>query len=266
MSGRSIHNPREFTIDSLAAETGISVRNIRAYRNRGLLPAPEKRGRIGIYTDVHASRLRIIAELLERGFSIANIEELLSAWQSGRNLESVLGFETALTKPQVDEVPTVFNLTELKRLFGKQLTPELIGKIVDLDLLRLNGLQFIAPRPSMVEIGAALVKLGFPLADMLEIVSDLRQHLEQTSQSMVQIIERDMFGPAGASVSRIPQDPEQLAETIWELRRIVDKAVLSELGRSLDIAIKQRLGDILGQVIPSYAATQGKTPATRRPG
>ena len=57
--------PQEFSIDALARETGSTVRNIRAYQDRGLLPPPERRGRKGIYNDAHLSRLRIINRLLE---------------------------------------------------------------------------------------------------------------------------------------------------------------------------------------------------------
>jgi len=50
-------NHKEFTIDELAREAGSTVRNVRAYQDRNILPPPEKRGRTGIYTDVHLARL-----------------------------------------------------------------------------------------------------------------------------------------------------------------------------------------------------------------
>ena len=37
--------PEEVTIDELARLTGATVRNIRAYQSRGLLPPPEIRAR-----------------------------------------------------------------------------------------------------------------------------------------------------------------------------------------------------------------------------
>ena len=79
----AIEAQKEFTIDELAREASSTVRNVRAYQDRGLLPPPEKRGRTGIYTDVHLARLKIIGALLERGFTINNIRDLLVAWQEG---------------------------------------------------------------------------------------------------------------------------------------------------------------------------------------
>ncbi|HVZ69581.1 MAG TPA: MerR family transcriptional regulator, partial [Rhizomicrobium sp.] len=67
----------EFTIDELAREAGTTVRNVRAYQEKGLLPPPEKRGRVGIYGNAHLARLRLISPLLERGYSLANVAELI---------------------------------------------------------------------------------------------------------------------------------------------------------------------------------------------
>ena len=38
------------TIDQLADATGVSVRTIRFYSGKGLLPAPRLRGRTGLHT------------------------------------------------------------------------------------------------------------------------------------------------------------------------------------------------------------------------
>ena len=69
----------EYSIDELARVAGTTVRNVRAYQDRGILPPPERRGRNGIYNHTHLARLRIIGQLLARGYSIANIGELIEA-------------------------------------------------------------------------------------------------------------------------------------------------------------------------------------------
>jgi hypothetical protein len=55
------------TIDQLAREAGTTVRNVRAYQERGLLPPPDREGRVGVYGEGHLARLRLIASLAERG-------------------------------------------------------------------------------------------------------------------------------------------------------------------------------------------------------
>ena len=57
----------EYTVDELARVSDTTVRNVRAYQDRGLLAPPEKRGRVGIYDDTHVARLKLINHLLARG-------------------------------------------------------------------------------------------------------------------------------------------------------------------------------------------------------
>ncbi|MFX8301261.1 MerR family transcriptional regulator, partial [Acinetobacter baumannii] len=57
---------REFTIDELARAAETTVRNVRSYQDRGLIDPPERRGRVGIYTQAHLGRLKLINHLLAR--------------------------------------------------------------------------------------------------------------------------------------------------------------------------------------------------------
>src|ERR1700755_2542789 len=91
--------PPEFTTDELARAAGTTVRNIRSYQDRGLIDPPERRGRVGIYTQTHLGRLRLIHHLLARGYTLANIMELLKAIVEGHDLRSILGLETAISSP-----------------------------------------------------------------------------------------------------------------------------------------------------------------------
>jgi DNA-binding transcriptional MerR regulator len=119
----SEHNA-EYSIDELARVAGATVRNVRAYQDRGILPPPERRGRSGIYTDAHLARLRMIGQLLGRGYSIANIGELIAAWEQGQDVSQLLGLESAITSPWSDETPSYYEALELLSFFGKDVTQE----------------------------------------------------------------------------------------------------------------------------------------------
>jgi DNA-binding transcriptional MerR regulator len=86
-------------IEDLAYRSGTTVRTIRAYQDRGLLPPPGRRGRANVYDASHLARLRQIAGLLQRGFTLASIKELLEAWDTGRGLGAVLGLDDAAGRP-----------------------------------------------------------------------------------------------------------------------------------------------------------------------
>ena len=83
----------ELTIDELARETGMTVRNIRSHASRGLLPPPEVRGRTGYYGPEHVARLQLVTGLQQQGFNLAAIRSLVSG-PSAPNSGSVSGTGT----------------------------------------------------------------------------------------------------------------------------------------------------------------------------
>src|SRR5438067_13395557 len=93
----------DYRIDDLAREAGTTVRNVRVYQERGLLPPPRRSGRVSIYGDAHLARLRLIGQLLDEGYTFSHIAQFIDAWQEGRDLGDVLGLEEALAGPWSDE-------------------------------------------------------------------------------------------------------------------------------------------------------------------
>src|SRR5271169_3998011 len=101
------------TIEQLAADSGMTVRNIRAHRARGLLPAPEVRERIGYYGPEHLSRLRLIARMQGDGFNLKAIERLLDAGNA--RPEQLLSLTDVIRTPYQSEEPRVFSSEELQQ-------------------------------------------------------------------------------------------------------------------------------------------------------
>ena len=69
----------QLTVDELAARVGVTVRNVRAYSARGLLPPPRMVGRTGYYGREHVARLLLVREMLAEGYSLAMIERTLAS-------------------------------------------------------------------------------------------------------------------------------------------------------------------------------------------
>jgi len=92
-AGGAVHDRRA------RPRAATKVSTIRLYQQRGLLPPPAIEGRIGYYDDDHLARLRLVADLQQRGFSLAAIRELADTWESGRDLGALLGVERALGAP-----------------------------------------------------------------------------------------------------------------------------------------------------------------------
>ena len=107
--------PADMTIEQLAAETGMTVRNIRAHQARGLLAPPVVRQRVGYYGAEHVAQLRLIQDLQEDGFNLAGIKRLLDA--GGATEERLARFRRALTEPADAEAPQTLTVAELGRRF-----------------------------------------------------------------------------------------------------------------------------------------------------
>jgi DNA-binding transcriptional MerR regulator len=72
-----------YTIDELALAAGMTPRNVRAYRTKGLLSPPVRVGRSSRYRIAHLHRLRDIRQLREAGLPLKLIIE---AAQRGEDL------------------------------------------------------------------------------------------------------------------------------------------------------------------------------------
>ncbi len=80
-----MRNPESLTIGKVADQGGVKVQTIRYYERRGLLPKPARTAAgYRKYSDDAIRRLRFIRQAQALGFSLSEIEELLSLrMQSG---------------------------------------------------------------------------------------------------------------------------------------------------------------------------------------
>src|SRR5215218_5044469 len=96
-------DPERLTIEQLAHETGMTVRNIRNHQSRGLLPPPEIRARTGFYGDRHVDRLRLIQAMQAQGFKLTAIQRLIG--EHGADADRFVGLRRAATAPFEAEAP-----------------------------------------------------------------------------------------------------------------------------------------------------------------
>src|SRR5688572_5801632 len=151
-------SPNQLTIEQLANESGMSVRNIRAHQARGLLPPPEVRQRVGYYGPGHVARLRLIAELQADGFNLRGIERLLEG-ESSEASEAMLSFRRAITAPFEDEQPEILSAEELASRFGENAEPDTLKRSIRLGLLiPVGDDSFEVPSPRLLRISEEVVE------------------------------------------------------------------------------------------------------------
>lgn len=79
----------ELTVEELSAETGISIRNLRFYTTRGLVPPPTKRGRTAIYGPEHVARFSLLRDLQAHGLNLTAIERYFEGIPADATAEQI---------------------------------------------------------------------------------------------------------------------------------------------------------------------------------
>jgi DNA-binding transcriptional MerR regulator len=202
------------TVDELARRADTTTRNVRNYQTQGLLPPPTMVGRTGYYDEGHLGRLRLIAQLQQQGFSLAGIAELLKAWEQGRSLADLLGFEEALTAPWTNEAPEFMTPLELLELFPEAADdPALTIRAMELGLIVPQEDGFLVPSPSLLRTGAELHAVGVPLADTQDALAALRDDMNRVAARLVGMFEHYIWKPyveAGMPAERLPEITDAL--------------------------------------------------------
>lgn len=174
MAGTEAVEVVELTVDELAQRARLPVRTIREYQTLRLLPAPRRRGRIGVYGEVHLDRLALIGRLQRRGYSLAAIKDLLDAGEGG-GLAAVLGLELGVAA--LDEMPLRLSRAQLaSRVPGLSAATREHAQAVG--LFQPDGAQHVLVRsPALLALLAHAVRAGLPAGGVLDLIGTVRTGL-----------------------------------------------------------------------------------------
>jgi DNA-binding transcriptional MerR regulator len=232
----------EYRIDDLAREAGTTVRNVRVYQDRGLLPPPRREGRAGVYTEVHLGRLRLIGQLLERGYTFAHIAEFFSGWQSGKNLTEVLGLEEVLTTQWTDEMSDYVTAEQLVAMFGaEELVPDNLARAVEQELVCPDGDRYRVPSPRLLHAGAELVKAGIPLSVVLDLSAALAHDMDASAARLIGAVQDHVVSNHPALSEGTDQDVAELTALIRHLKPLAQLAVDAHLARAMERRVRDAI-------------------------
>jgi len=238
----------ELRIDELARRASMTVRNVRAYQDRGLIPPPERRGRVAIYTEVHLLRLRVVGQLLDRGYNLTNIAELLQAWERGENVGEAMGLEAVLSSPWSTEQATYATMAELAERFGV-IGPSTLRRAIELGYLEPDGSRFRVPSPQLLSVAEELVQVGIPLDAILDEAEQLHARVAAIADGFAQLVVEHLFDKYGDDALPPPGERAQLAAVIARLRPLARTAVDGHLARALEKAVHEGLGEQLAKML-----------------
>jgi len=234
---------QRLTIDQLAQTAGLTVRNVRNYQSRGLIPPPEVQGRTGYYGPEHLAGLQLIREMQAQGFNLAAIAHLL---QEARGVgEQVLGFTRSLMAPFETEAPEILERSDLLERLGGEVDPKLIAKAVKLGLvISIAENSFEAPSPTLLAAGERLVALGVPLDAALDTMDKLGRHTDRIAQTFVQIFLEFIWKPFD-DAGRPESDWPHVRAALDQLRPLASEALTAAFQPTMTKAVEAAFGNEL---------------------
>ncbi|MFF3686629.1 MerR family transcriptional regulator [Streptomyces sp. NPDC002187] len=186
-----------FTVDELAARAGVTVRTIRFYSTRGLLPPPVIGARrVGHYGADHLSRLALIEELQHQGMTLAAIERYLEQLPEDLSAQD-LAIHRALVASWAPESAEEVTRQELERRAGRPLTDQ------DVDRLAAMGVLDRRPGdPGGFRLDGGLLRLGVELLDVpiahetiLASRTVLLEHARAAAHDLTRLFRDEVWGP-----------------------------------------------------------------------
>lgn len=188
--------PPGLTVDELAARAGVTVRTVRFYSTKGLLPPPVLGPRrVGRYGPEHLARLALIEELQHQGLTLAAIERYLEHLPDGITAHD-LAIHRALVASWVPEEAKEFSREQLERRTGRALTDQDLDRLAAMDVLRRG------PDPDVFEVDPGILHLGLRLLDVpvaLETIVAAREvmlgHAREAARDLSRMFRDEVWQP-----------------------------------------------------------------------
>jgi DNA-binding transcriptional MerR regulator len=226
----------EFTIDELAARTGMTVRTVRFYAAEGLLPAPRRRGRIGYYNARHRMRLDLVRTLQEHGYTLAAIERVLARIPVDA-APAEYAVHAAVLAPWLPDHTEVLDRVALERRAGRRLSAEQIGYLMQIGALEPVGEDAFRTSPAMLGHAVELLQLPVPTSVLRESARIIDEHASAVANGLTEVFVNAVWGP----YQRGELDHEQVVAMLARLRPLAVQGLVNAFGHAADRAARRGL-------------------------
>ena len=226
----SVETLRELlTLDELTNRVGMSVRNVRFYTTKGLVPPPIRRGRSGYYTPDHVARLELVQELQSHGFTLSAIEKYVANIPRDATPEDI-ALQRTMLAPWQRESPIEMSRADLDKRAGRALSDD--------DLLTLAALGVVLRGKrgrhqvavSQLSVGLGLLDLGFPTEAALAAADVYAKHGRQIAEELYEVFRTKawpVYKESGTS-------PERVREVVERLKPLSIASLVSAYEAAMD--------------------------------
>jgi DNA-binding transcriptional MerR regulator len=235
----------EYRLDELARISGVSARNIRAYRERGLLDPPRRVGRSAYYDDYHLSQLRTINQLLRRGFNSAHIAEFFASMRQGADLADILGIQRAVLGPRAGDAseddlaaaapgPSTGEASiQTPRAIDIDPGGDEAARLVEYELAEIRDGVVVVVHPTIAEILARTSDQLLYVRALLHIYEATRDAVDGLAGGLVQALEESVTARFGKDYVPEGDGIDELGQIVQDHRDLWGCVVSDRLDESL---------------------------------
>ena len=220
----------DYRVEELANAADVSVDTIRFYQSKGLIPAPQRRGRVVYYSTDHLARLRRIRKLQSQGLTLALIARLL---------------EGRLKKPEADLARAVAQegaeeqeLLTLGELADRSGIPEALLKSLEREGLLLgqvvDGEEAFTPDDvEIVKAGLAILDAGLPMSELMELAKQYHSAASVFAERAVEMFDEHVRRPIKDKAASEDEAAERLVAAFRVLLPSVTSLISDHFRRTL---------------------------------
>ncbi|MDF9714787.1 MerR family transcriptional regulator [Nocardioides sp. ChNu-153] len=235
------HDPdgATLTIDELSARAGTTVRTTRYYASLGLIPPPERRGRVAYYGDVHLARLEMVRALQDHGFTLQAIERYLASVSSEATTEE-LALQRAMLTSWTTEPPERLTRRQLEKRAGRRLEDEEVEVLVQVRAVEVEPGTDRYVVLAGFALGLEMLSLDIPITSVIEATETIERHMESLADELTEILRTQVVRPFRAE-QHTPEEAARMERTVSALRRITLEGVVVGFQRAANQVIERSL-------------------------
>lgn len=236
-------SPNQLTIEQLAAQSGMTVRNIRSHQARGLLASPEVRIRVGYYGPGHLAQLQMIRDLQEQGFNLGGIKRLLD--DSEGTADRLRHFREALSRLG-EEPPETLTVSQLGRRFhvDPAEAPAILARAQRLGVLVPAGDGiYEVPSPSLLAVAEEVANQGIGIEHALDVFESTERECDEVARAFVELFVTQVWQPFEQADMPAERWPE-LDRATERLLPLATGALVAIFQRRMRLQTERAFGEI----------------------
>ena len=241
-----------YRVEQLATACEVSVDTVRYYQARGLLPQPDREGRVAWYREEHADRIRQIRALQRQGLTLAAIRRVVD----GELGPADTGLAAAVAAERVDAVDG--GLMSLEAFASASGVPASLIQAVEREGIRIGNevdgeTRYTPGDIEVVRTALRLLEFGLPLGDLLSLARDADDAMRGLADRAVELFDEHVRKP----IRDTDPDPDGASARMVE--------AFQELLPAVTLLVSHHFRRVLLEVAETHIEAPDQAPSERAP-